>query len=152
MLVPESASYSRRGFLSVLGLSIASGCLSISETESNPPGLASLYIRNQRPQKTKVAVDVQRNDETVYTETHSLAAETDHSFGEVLIEEEWLGEQVPYEVNISAEGVGEESYSTADFLKIAGGTENFNCYEVTVVIDTDFIDFRPSARETCPSW
>jgi hypothetical protein len=91
-------------------------------------------------------VTVERNREIVYEQTHELAVwERNTPFGEALIEEEWLGAQTPYEVTIDLGGAGTESYSTEDFLEIVGNTDEFDCFEITVVIDSDFIDFRPAA-------
>ena len=86
----------------------------------------------------------------MYEQTHVLDAwEHSSSFGEIVIEDEWLGEQTPYEVTVDVEETGRESYATGEFLEMAGSTDDFDCFEITVVIDSDFIDFRPAARETC---
>ncbi|WP_157575470.1 hypothetical protein [Haloferax sp. Q22] len=119
------------------------------DTESKPPGLDSIYVRNQRTQETETLVTVSRDGDSIYEKSHTLDGKSTNSYGEVLIEEDWLGEQTSYKIEISAEGVGEESFSTGDFLEYAGGTEGFDCYEVTVVVDTDSIGFRPAARENC---
>lgn len=141
---------SRRRLLALAGLSVTGGCTSLPGQEPSPPGLDSLYLRNQRTQEVEVAVAVERDSEIVYEQAHELAAwKSNTSFGELLIDEDWLGTQTPYEVIIDLADTETESYSTEDFLEIVGDTDGINCFGINVVIDSDFIDFRPSAQETC---
>ena len=151
MTESNPTSSSRRRILAIIGISTFGGCLGMTgeDTESKPPGLDSISVRNQRTQETETLVTVSRDGDILYEKAHTLDGESNGSYEWVFIEEDWLGEQTPYEIEISVEGVGEESFSTGDFLEYAGGTEGFDCYEVTVVIGSDFIDFRPSARENC---
>jgi len=136
--------------LALSGLLVTGGCTSLSGQEPPPPGLDSLYLRNQRTQEVEVVVTVERDGEIVYEQTHDLAAwKNNTSFGELLIDEDWLGTQTPYEVIIDLADTETESYSTEDFLEIVGDTDRINCFGINVVIDSDFIDFRPSAQETC---
>jgi len=60
-----------------------------------------------------------------------------------------MGEAATYEIIVDAAGVGEYTYSTDDFLEMAGDTDGFDCFGVSVVIADDLIDFLPYANVDC---
>lgn len=125
---------------------VLGGCLNSSDTI---PGLSQIYIRNEREIETELSVTIIKNGDIMYDERTILEASTDDSWGEFTLEKPWLGESVPYEVIVDSPDINENNYTTEDFLEMGGDSDKTSCFKLTIVIEEDIVDFRPSVEEKC---
>lgn len=109
---------------------LSAGCLS---NNSNSFGLSKLLISNLSERQGEVVVEVKKEEEVVYEESHVVDAGE-----EVEIVEDWMGDQDEYIINSSMTNDDSLQHSTTELSNQFTDLGDQNCFKLNIAIDYDY--------------